>query len=72
MPAKQGDFDKKMQRLQKIVQELEKKELPLEKGVQLFKEGMEITRICREQLEKARHEITVLAEGAQAPRGDDE
>ena len=72
MPAKQGDFDKKMQRLQKIVQELEKKDLPLEKGVQLFKEGMEITRTCREQLEKARHEITVLAEDAQAPRGNDE
>ncbi len=61
-----------MQRLQKIVQELEKKELPLEKGVQLFKEGMEITRSCREQLEKARHEINMLTENPEDSKRNDE
>ncbi len=62
MPAKYGEFDKKMQKLQKIIQELEKKDLSLEKGVQLFKEGMTLTQSCREQLEKAKHELNIHSE----------
>lgn len=62
MPAKHADFEKKMQKLEKIVQDLEKGELPLEKGVSLFKEGLALTKACREQLEKAKHELTIYTE----------
>lgn len=62
MPVKHADFEKKMKRLEKIVQDLEKGELPLEKGVTLFKEGLELTGSCREQLEKARHEMSIYTE----------
>ncbi len=62
MPAKHVDFEKKMQKLEKIVQDLEKGDLPLEKGVRLFREGLELTKSCRVQLEKARHELTVFTE----------
>lgn len=62
MAARHADFEKKMLKLEKIVQDLEKGDLPLEKGVRLFKEGLELTRSCRDQLEKARHELTVFTE----------
>ena len=72
MPSRHGDFDKKMQKLQKIVQELEKKDLPLEKGVQLFKEGMELSRSCRKQLEDARHEMSIFNADPDADRSRDD
>ncbi len=62
MPAKHADFEKKMKRLEKIVQDLEQGDLSLEKGVILFKEGLELTGSCREQLEKARHEMSIYTE----------
>ena len=55
-------FEERMQRLQDIVNSLEKGELPLEQGVDLYKEGMELSRACRGQLEKARNDIRVYTE----------
>ncbi|MFP4400196.1 MAG: exodeoxyribonuclease VII small subunit [Desulfonatronovibrio sp.] len=34
----------------------------MEKGVSLFKEGQALTKSCREQLEKARHELSIYTE----------
>ena len=51
------DFEKQMQRLQIIVQELEKGEISLERNVALYKEGRTLAASCRHLLEKARHEI---------------
>lgn len=61
MVPRHTDFEKKMQKLERIVQDLEKGELSLEKGVKLFKEGLELTRSCREQLEQARHQLTIYS-----------
>ena len=64
--AKKQDtsFESRMQRLQKIVQELERADLPLEENVALYKEGRALVRSCAEMLEKARHEISLSgAEG---------
>lgn len=56
-----------MERLQEIVTALEKGDLPLEQGVELYKEGMELSRACRGQLDKARHDIRIYTEeGLQA------
>jgi exodeoxyribonuclease VII small subunit len=62
MPGKHVDFEKKMQKLEKIVQDLEKGDLSLEKGVRLFKEGLELTKSCRDQLEKAKYELSIVTE----------
>lgn len=51
-----------MLRLQTIVQELERADLPLEKNVALYKEGRGLVRSCKEMLEKARHEIRLCDE----------
>ena len=60
-------FEEAMTRLQEIVAALEEGEQQLEKGIALYKEGAGLARFCREQLEKARHEISVWQEGEAAP-----
>lgn len=52
-----------MERLQAIVNALEEGRLPLEEGMALYREGVECSRLCREQLEKARHQLTVWQDG---------
>lgn len=59
-----------MARLQEIVTALEDGRQPLEKGIALYKEGAACARFCREQLEKARHEISVWQEGEAVPFTD--
>ena len=46
-------FEDCLQRLEKIVQELEKGEIPLEKSLTLFEEGMQLSAVCRKELEEA-------------------
>lgn len=55
-------FEEQMERLQEIVQELERADLPLERNVALYKEGKALARSCRDMLERARHEILVSDE----------
>lgn len=52
-------FEKQMERLQKIVDELERGDLALEKSVLLYKEGRVLASACRDQLEKARLAVAV-------------
>ena len=62
-----NSFEKKMARLQEIVALLESGELPLEKGMALYKEGAACSRYCREQLDKARHELEIWQDGQARP-----
>lgn len=52
-------FEKQMERLQKIIEELERGDLALEKSVLLYKEGRVLTAGCRDQLEKTRFAVAV-------------
>ena len=60
-------FDTRLARLQEIVALLEVGALPLEEGIALYKEGMGLSRACREQLEHARHEILLCTESGPRP-----
>lgn len=60
-------FETRMERLQEIVTALEKGDLPLEQGVDLYKEGMELSRACRGQLDKAHNDIRVYTEKGLKP-----
>jgi exodeoxyribonuclease VII small subunit len=53
------DFEKQMQRLQKIVESLESGELSLEKGVALYREGLAVAASCKRKLAEARHDVTL-------------
>ena len=67
MKKKTPRFEESMARLQEIVAALEDGDQPLDKGIALYKEGAACARFCREQLEKARHEISVWQEGEAMP-----
>ena len=53
-------FEESLQRLEKIVAELEQGEVPLEKSLSLFEEGMQISTQCRKQLEQAEGRVEML------------
>lgn len=56
-------FESRLERLKAIVEKLERGDLPLEEGVALYKEGLELARACSKQLEGARHEVKIVSEG---------
>lgn len=47
-----------MKRLGAVVSELEKGDIPLEKAVELYGEGIRLSALCRKQLEEAQIIIT--------------
>lgn len=53
-------FEECIQRLEKIVQELEQAEVPLEKSLTLFEEGMQLSTSCRKELEEAEGKVEIL------------
>ncbi len=59
-PAKAPDFEKSLERLEKIVREMEDGELPLEKMMQHFEEGTRLMRFCSEKLNEVERKIEIL------------
>lgn len=57
-------FEKKLQRLEAAVGQLERAELSLDESVRLFEEGMALVNECREQLEAAEGKIEILVKRA--------
>ena len=53
-------FEDCLQRLEKIVNELEKGDVPLEKSLTLFEEGMQLSTTCRKELEEAEGKVEIL------------
>ncbi|XXJ18702.1 exodeoxyribonuclease VII small subunit [Desulfovibrio caledoniensis] len=56
-------FEDRLERLKLVVEQLERGDLPLEEGVALYKEGLELVKACGKQLETARHEVKLVSEG---------
>ncbi len=63
METRDADFEARLKRLEDIVAQLEDADLPLEKGVDLFKEGAELAKTCRRQLEQAKNQVQVYVKG---------
>ena len=53
-------FEDHLQRLEKIVDELEKGNVPLEQALKLFEEGMQLSTSCRKELEEAEGKVEIL------------
>lgn len=53
-------FEECIQRLEKIVQELEQGDVPLETSLTLFEEGMKLSGACRKELEEAEGKVEIL------------
>jgi exodeoxyribonuclease VII small subunit len=59
-PEKPESFENALEQLEKIVKELENGDLPLEKSLDLFEKGMELSEQCRKQLSAAETRVEVL------------
>ena len=53
-------FEQSLDELEKIVKQLEDGDLPLEKSLELFENGVKLSRECRERLTNAERRIEVL------------
>ncbi len=53
-------FEESLERLEKIVQELEQGDLTLDHTLKLFEEGMKLSGVCRRQLEEAETKVELL------------
>ena len=53
-------FEKAIQRLEKIVDDLEKGELDIDKSLEIFEEGIKMSRICSKKLNEAEAKIEKL------------
>jgi exodeoxyribonuclease VII small subunit len=53
-------FEECLQRLEKIVDQLEKGEIPLEQALKLFEEGIQLSNSCRKELEEAEGKVEIL------------
>lgn len=62
--ARSESFEKNLERLDAIVQQLEDADLPLEKALQLYEEGMKLSEVCHKQLEEAEGRIEILMKKA--------
>ena len=50
-------FEENMKKLSTVVAELEKGEIPLEKAVELYGEGVKLSAVCKKQLDEAKIKI---------------
>ena len=63
-PVKADTFEKNLERLDTIVHQLEDVDLPLEKALQLYEEGMKLSEVCQRQLQEAEGRVQILMKRA--------
>ncbi len=58
--AKPKTFESSLEQLELIVRELEQGELPLERSLELFEQGVKLSRECQDRLNQAERRIEIL------------
>ncbi len=53
-------FEACLEELEKVVKELEGGDLPLERSLELFEKGVQLSNTCRRQLEEAETRVETL------------
>ena len=53
-------FEKAMKKLEQIVQELESGDLPLEKAITKFEEGVKLSKFYSNKLDETEKKVTIL------------
>lgn len=61
MPKK--TFEQSLKQLERIVQELESGDLPIEKALKKFEEGIQLSKSCSQALDETEKRISVLLKG---------
>jgi exodeoxyribonuclease VII small subunit len=57
-------FESSLRDLEQIVHQLENGDLPLEKSLELFEQGVRISRDCQKRLDEAERKVEILLKGA--------
>jgi exodeoxyribonuclease VII small subunit len=68
-PQTVASFESSLDELEKVVKEMESGDLSLDRSLELFSRGIELSESCRKQLEAAetRVEMLIRKEGAYQP-----
>ena len=61
---KKPDLEKSLAQLETLVEELESGDLPLEKAMKKFEEGIKLTRGCQAALRDAEQKVEILLKSA--------
>ena len=57
-------FESSLEELEQIVQQLEGGDLPLERSLELFEQGVRLSRECQKRLDEAERKIEILLKGS--------
>src|SRR5512139_3093381 len=69
-PAQEPSFETALARLEEIVRELEEADLPLERSLAVFEEGVRLSRLLQQRLNEAERKVEILLRdesGAKVP-----
>jgi exodeoxyribonuclease VII small subunit len=61
---RKGEFEKSLARLEEVVKRLESPDLSLDEAMNLFEEGVKLSRECQKQLEEAEGRVEILLKKA--------
>jgi exodeoxyribonuclease VII small subunit len=62
------DFEKALQTLESLVENMESGDMTLEKSLQAFEEGIKLTKECQQALKEAEQKVEILmSQNAEAP-----
>lgn len=53
-------FEESLKKLETIVDQLEKGDLPLEESLKLFEEGVSLSSVCKQELDAAEGKVQML------------
>lgn len=56
-------FESSLKELERIVGELEAGDLPLERSLELFEQGVRLSRECQKRLDEAERKVEILLKG---------
>ena len=70
-PATELNFEKAMDRLEAIVEQMETGKLPLEDLIVRYEEGMNLVKVCQERLTNAEEKIEIIARNNAGKRAVD-
>jgi len=65
---KPKNFEDAMQRLEKLVEQLEGGSLPLEKSIEKYEEGVSLTHYCTELLDKYELKVQEISQSGSAKK----
>ena len=67
--ARAPDFESALERLEHIVKTLEAGDLALDNALELFEEGIRLSRFCHGKLEQAERRVEILLKSDDGERG---